>query len=149
RGLLERSVGWLVPLKNCAGVYSKHTIRFLKIGPVAHEPPGHRNLPPRIYSWQCMAIRELDEPITLRQKKYFSAYHQCIDPLTNKRLESRFDLAGSTCLHNDEVCAEGMCRILYSRSFSCGLGDVRWVDEDRDRSGGRHHAVHHFEAFFE
>src|SRR5262249_39458881 len=93
--------------------------------------------------------RELDEPITLRQKKYFSAYHQCIDPLTNKRLESRFDLAGSTCLHNDEVCAEGMCRILYSRSFSCGLGDVRWVDEDRDRSGGRHHAVHHFEAFFE
>ena len=35
-----------------------------------------------------MAGRQLDEPITLGQKKYFSAYHKRIYVLTDKDLKS-------------------------------------------------------------
>ncbi|MGB8080598.1 MAG: hypothetical protein WCF83_09045, partial [Pseudolabrys sp.] len=60
-----------------------------------------------------MASRQLDEPITLVQKKYFTAYHKCTCPLTDKDLENRFDLAGTTCIQNHHARAEGTCGVLY------------------------------------
>src|SRR5262245_53555272 len=148
-GLLNWKISRLLPLENPRGVYPTQTVRLLEIGSVAHETAGDRKLSIRIYGWHCMARRQLDEPITLCQKKYFSAYHKCIYVLTDKDLESRFDLAGSTCLQNDQARAEGTCRVLYSRPFSLSLGDVRRVDEDRDRRSRRRQAVHQLKAFFE
>jgi hypothetical protein len=96
-----------------------------------------------------MACRQLDEPIPLGQKKYFSAYHKSTYPLTDKDLESRFDLAGTTCIQDHHARAKGTCRVLYGRPFSRCLGDVGRVDEDRDRRTRRHQAVHQLKAFFE
>src|SRR5262249_54096 len=97
-GLLNRKIGRFLPLENSGGRYPAQTIRLLEIGSVAHETAGDRKLSIRIYGWHCMARRQFNEPITLGQKKYFSTYHKCIDVLTDKDLESRFDLAWSTCL---------------------------------------------------
>src|SRR4029453_17673109 len=141
-GLLNWEIGRLLPLENPAGVYPEQTIRLREIGSVAHETAGDRKLSVRIYRWHCMAGRQLDKPITLGQKKYFTAYHKRTYPLANKGLESRFDLAGSTCIQNHHARAEGTCRVLYGRPFSGCLGDVGRVDEDRDRRTRRHQAVH-------
>src|SRR5262245_12154754 len=86
-GLLNLQIGRLLPLENPAGVYPEQTIRLREIGSVAHETAGDRKLAVRIYRWHCMACRQLDEPITLGQRKYFSAYHKCTCPLTNQGLE--------------------------------------------------------------
>ena len=43
-----------------------------------------------------MAGRQPDQPITLVQKKYFSAFPECTCPLTDKDLENQFDLTGTT-----------------------------------------------------
>src|SRR5262245_17926868 len=137
------------PLENPGGVYPAQTIRLLEIGSVAHETAGDRKLSIRIYGWHCVVGRQLDEPITLGQKKYFSAYYKCTYPLTAKDLESRFDLAGTTGIQNHQARAEGTCRVLYGRPFRRGLGDVSRVDEDRDRRSRRHQAVHQLKAFFE
>src|SRR6516164_2788022 len=51
---------------------------------------------PPAYGWQCVPGRELNKLITLGQKEYFTAYHKCVHPLTDKGLESRFDLASAT-----------------------------------------------------
>src|SRR5215813_10606127 len=148
-GLLNWKIGRLLPLENSAGVYAEQTVRLLEIGSVAHETAGDRKLAERIYGWYCMAGRQLDQPITLGQKKYFTAYHKCTYPLTAKDLESRFDLAGTTGIQNHQARAEGTCRVLYGRPFRRGLGDVSRVDEDRDRRSRRHQAVHQLKAFFE
>src|SRR5215831_8516993 len=66
-GLLDRKIGWLLPLENPGGGYPAQTIRLLEIGSVAHETAGDRKLSIRIYGWHCMAGRQLDEPITLGQ----------------------------------------------------------------------------------
>jgi hypothetical protein len=50
-GLLDRKIGWLLPLQNLDGVYPAQTIRLLEIGSVAHETAGDRKLSIRIYGW--------------------------------------------------------------------------------------------------
>src|SRR5262249_16709757 len=147
--VLNWKIGRLPPFENPAGVSPEQTVRLREIGSVAHEPAGDRKLAVRIYGWHCMAGRQLDQPITLGQKKYFTAYHKCTYPLTAKDLESRFDLAGTTGIQNHQSRAEGTCRVLYGRPFRRGLGDVSRVDEDRDRRSRRHQAVHQLKAFFE
>ena len=42
---------------------------------------------------------------------------------------------------------ENTCRILYDHSFSRGLGDVAWVDEQRNRGGWGHQVAHQLKAF--
>jgi hypothetical protein len=96
-----------------------------------------------------MAGRQFDKPITLGQKESFTAHHKCGYSLTDKDLESRFDLARATCIQNHDARTEGTCRILYGRLFSRGLGDIGRVDEHRDRGSRRHQAVHQLKAFFE
>jgi hypothetical protein len=96
-----------------------------------------------------MAGRQLDEQITLGQKKYFSAYHKCTYPLADMGIESRFDLAGTTCIQNNKARVEGTCGVLYGRLFSRGLRNVGRVDEDRNRRSRRHQAVRQLKAFFE
>jgi len=60
-----------------------------------------------------MVGRQLDKPITLGQKECFTAHHKCAHALTDKDLESRFDLGGTTCIQNHHARTEVTCRILY------------------------------------
>jgi hypothetical protein len=76
---------------------------------------------------------QLDQPITLAQKKYFTAYHQSTYPLADKDFEGRFDLAGTARVQDHQARAESACRVLYRRPFSRGLGDVCGIDEHRNR----------------
>ncbi len=96
-----------------------------------------------------MTGRQFDKPITLGQKKYFSAYHKGTYSLADKGVESRFDLAGTTCIQNNKARAEGSCGVLHGRSFSRGLRNVRRVDENANRRSRRHQAVHQLKTFFE
>jgi hypothetical protein len=125
---LNRKIGRLLPLENSACVYPEQTVRLREIDSVAHETAGDWKLAVRIYGWQRVVGRQLDKPITLGQKERFTADHKCAHSLTDESLESRFDLAGTTCIQNHHVRAKGTRSILHGRPFSRGLRGVGRVE---------------------
>jgi hypothetical protein len=75
-GLLNWQIRRLLPLENPARINTGQAVTVQNIRSVAHKTAGERKLAVRVYSWHCMAGRQRDEPITLAQKNYFTAYNQ-------------------------------------------------------------------------